>query len=96
MAVGDDLGLSESSGCACGETRSVFPELDARPIPHSIRHATIKGALGSLSPGSGMVLVAPHDPVPLLRQVERETPDTYSVEYLTRGPEAWRLQFTRR
>ena len=43
-----------------------------------------------------MVLVAPHDPIPLLQQIEAGAPGTYTVEYLTRGPEAWLLQFTRR
>lgn len=96
MAVGEDLGLDETGGCACGAAHESLPELDARTIPHAIRHASIKGALGSLRSGEAMVLVAPHDPIPLLQQVETESPGTYTVEYLTRGPEAWRLQFNRR
>lgn len=96
MTIGQDLGLSETGGCGCGETHDALPELDARVIPHAIRHASIKGALGSLQPGSGMVLVAPHDPVPLLQQVEAEAPGRYSVDYLERGPETWRLAFVRR
>lgn len=95
MTIGPDLGLTETGGCGCHEADSALPELDARAIPHAIRHATIKGALGSLAPGAGMVLVAPHDPVPLLQQVEAEAPGRYSVEYLDRGPEAWRLAFVR-
>jgi len=96
MTIGPDLGLTETSGCGCHEAEATLPELDARAIPHAIRHATIKGALGSLVPGAGMVLVAPHDPVPLLQQVEAEAPGRYAVEYLDRGPEAWRLAFVRR
>lgn len=96
MAIGEDLGLDETDGCACGAAHESLPELDARTIPHAIRHASIKGALGSLRSGEAMVLVAPHDPIPLLQQVETESPGTYTVEYLTRGPEAWRLQFNRR
>lgn len=96
MTIGHDLGLSETGGCGCHEADSALPELDARAIPHAIRHATIKGALGSLAPGAGMVLVAPHDPIPLLAQIEAEWPDTYAVEYVERGPAAWRLAFVRR
>lgn len=84
-----------SGGCACGETGATVPELDARQIPHAIRHATIFGALDSLAPDAAMDLLAPHDPQPLLAQVAHRYPDGFAVEYLERGPE-WRLRFTRR
>lgn len=96
MTIGNDLGLNAGGcGCGCGPAASL-PELDARVIPHAVRHGAIKGALGQLAPGAGMVLVAPHDPVPLLQQISEEHPDTYAVDYLDRGPEAWRLRFIRR
>jgi uncharacterized protein (DUF2249 family) len=83
--------------CGCGEQdpAGALPELDARAVPHEIRHATIFGALDSVGPGSGMVLVAPHDPLPLLAQVEQRSPGRFSVDYLERGPEAWRIRFVR-
>jgi uncharacterized protein (DUF2249 family) len=82
--------------CACGEADPPgHPELDARTIPHAIRHATIFGALESIQPGAGLVLVAPHDPLPLLTQVEQRWPGAFAVDYLERGPEAWRLDFLR-
>ena len=82
--------------CSCGETDGPgFPELDARSVPHAIRHATIFGALDSVGPGSGLVLIAPHDPLPLLAQIEQRWAGTFAVRYLERGPEAWRLSFTR-
>lgn len=84
-----------SGGCACGGHDEDLPELDARQVPHAIRHATIFGALDAVRPGKGLVLVAPHDPLPLLRQLEGREPGTFSVEYLERGPEAWRLLLTR-
>ena len=70
-------------------------ELDARVIPHAIRHAAIHGVIGSLQPGQAFVLVAPHDPQPLLRQVGQQNGDAVQVSYLERGPEAWRLKFAR-
>jgi uncharacterized protein (DUF2249 family) len=82
--------------CSCGEVDGPgFPELDARSVPHAIRHATIFGALDAVRPGGGLVLVAPHDPLPLLAQIEERAPGVFAVDYLERGPEAWRLEFVR-
>ena len=63
--------------------------------PHAIRHATVFGALGAIKPGQSMVLVAPHDPKPLLAQIADREQGTISVTYLDEGPEAWRLRLTR-
>lgn len=92
----EDLGLIEKSACGCHEHEADLPELDARVIPHAIRHGAIKGALGQLGSGAAMVLVAPHDPLPLLKQIEDEYPAAYEVSYVERGPEAWKLKFARR
>ncbi len=92
---------AESAGCgghtcSCGEVDSPgHPELDVRSIPHAIRHATIFGALESVRPGAGLELVAPHDPLPLLDQVNQRWPGVFSVAYGERGPEAWRLSLVR-
>ena len=83
--------------CACGEAPTAgLPELDVRNVPHEIRHATVLGALDSVAPGGGLVLVAPHDPLPLLAQIEQRAPGRIETSYLQRGPEAWRLQLLRR
>lgn len=80
--------------CGCGERPGDgFPELDARAIPHAIRHATIFGALETVLPGGGLILIAPHDPLPLLAQVRDRYGDRFEVSYLERGPEVWRLSF---
>lgn len=94
----DHAGHSPSGGhtCGCGEVDAPgHPVLDARSIPHAIRHATILGALDAVRPGGGLVLVAPHDPLPLLAEVERRHSGRFSVDYLERGPESWRLEFAR-
>ncbi len=100
-----ELGGHEAEGatsgcggtCTCGEQdRPGDVELDARAVPHAIRHATIFGALDSLGSGTAMVLVAPHDPLPLLAQLEQRSPGAFEVSYLERGPEAWRLRLLRR
>lgn len=91
-AVGHD-----HAACGCGEVDSAgFPELDARAVPHAIRHATVFGALDAVRPGHGLVLVAPHDPLPLLAQIQQRHPNIFDVDYLERGPEAWRLAIVRR
>jgi uncharacterized protein (DUF2249 family) len=82
--------------CGCGEVDGPgYPELDARAIPHAIRHATIFGALDSIAGGGGLVRVAPHDPLPLLAQVAARYDGAFTAGYLERGPEAWRVVFTR-
>ena len=84
----------QTGGCGCGEHDRGTPELDVRPIPHAIRHATVFGALSAIPLGGSLVLVAPHDPKPLLAQIaDREGPIT--VTYLDEGPDAWRLRITR-
>lgn len=97
FAAGATEGHAEGHSCTCGEHDPAGdPELDARVVPHAIRHATVFGALDAVRPGAGLVLIAPHDPLPLLRQVEQRQPGAFEVSYLERGPEAWRLRFARR
>lgn len=82
--------------CNCGHAdEDGYPVLDARAIPHAIRHATIFGALATVPSGGGLVLVAPHDPLPLLAQIEQAYPGGFEVDYLERGPESWQLAFVR-
>lgn len=89
-ATGEDV-----HDCSCHESEPDQPVLDARAIPHALRHAAVFGALDAVRPGRGLVLVAPHDPLPLLAQLERRSPGTFVVDYLQRGPDAWRLAITR-
>ena len=79
------------TSCACGHDHAE-PELDARVIPHAIRHGAIFGALASLPPGGALILIAPHDPVPLLDQIRERVGEAIEVSYLERGPETWRLR----
>lgn len=87
---------AKRSGCGCSDADThTDPVLDARLIPHAVRHAAIFGALDSLSAGASLVLVAPHDPLPLLAQARARYNDVIAVEYLVEGPEAWHLRITR-
>jgi uncharacterized protein (DUF2249 family) len=84
--------------CSCDERdgADALPELDARAIPHAIRHATVFGALDQTDHGGGILLIAPHDPIPLLTQLERRSPGVFDVSYVERGPDTWRLSVVKR
>lgn len=84
-----------SSGCACGCTDEGVPALDVRTVPHAIRHASVFGALGAITVGNSMDLIAPHDPKPLLAQINDREDGAIEVVYLQEGPEAWTLRLTR-
>lgn len=84
-----------ASGCACGHEHDELPELDARLIPHAIRHGAIIGALQQLRPGAALALIAPHDPKPLLAQIADLFGDQVTVTYLVSGPETWKLKLAR-
>ena len=87
----------EGHACSCGEA-------DGRACPSSTparsrtRSGTPRSSAPSTpcAPGSGLVLVAPHDPLPLLAQLEQRRARAFDVDYLERGPEAWRLLLVRR
>ncbi len=70
--------------CGCGCTPVSDYELDARIIPHAIRHGAILGALSSLEPGSAVLLIAPHDPKPLLAQVSELFGEAIETSYVDR------------
>lgn len=87
--------IQDVSGCACGDDEQA-PELDVRAVPHAIRHATVFGALEAIPSGGSLILIAPHNPLPLLSQIEARDPGAIEVGYLDEGPGAWRLRLHRR
>ena len=66
-----------SHACGCQEHDSDRLTLDARAIPHRLRHAAVIGAVSSLQVGEGLDLVAPHVPTPLLVQIDQQLPMTF-------------------
>lgn len=94
--IAQELPVVESGHtCGCHEHEATHPVLDARQIPHAVRHAAIFGAVGAVRPGEAMVLVAPHNPLPLLAQLSEREGDAVEVSYLQEGPEEWRLLLAR-
>ena len=91
---------SASAGCAggtctCGQGDDAIPVLDVRAIPASVRHAAVHGALGAIPVDGSIVLAAPHEPLPLLAELEDLHPGDFLVSYVERGPDTWLLKFTR-
>ncbi|MHB9859103.1 DUF2249 domain-containing protein [Streptomyces sp. YIM S03343] len=83
-------------GCTCGEAEVDIPELDVRAIPHTLRHGTVFGALDAVPVGRSLVLVASHDPLRLLAQIEDRSRGHFTAQYLQRGPSAWRILLSHR
>lgn len=93
MTDHQEILLTETHHCSCGESDTELPELDVRTIPHAIRHGAVIGAFAQLQPGASMVLIAPHNPLPLLSQLEQI--GSVGVEYLVEGPDEWHLKLTK-
>ncbi|WP_245851923.1 DUF2249 domain-containing protein [Mobilicoccus massiliensis] len=64
--------------------RHRLPTLDALVIPGAIRHGAILGARSQVRPGAGMILVAPHDPLPLLALVWETFGEGVEIGYVDR------------
>lgn len=95
MSTTSDITIGKSKHtCKCGENSVGDPVMDARTIPHEVRHAAIFGALDSLQPGSALVVIASHKPTPLIHQAEKRYTNL-TVEHLVEGPEEWKVRFAR-
>ncbi|HSP53388.1 MAG TPA: DUF2249 domain-containing protein [Cryobacterium sp.] len=91
----EPITLTAAHTCNCNHDAAETIVLDGRTIPHAVRHAAIFGALEAIQVGFSLDLIAPHDPLPLLAQLEKARPGAFNVSYVERGPEAWRIRFTR-
>jgi len=80
--------LSDVTLCSCPPGTDSLPKIDATAIDHDIRHAAIFGALAGAR--HGLELIAPHDPVRLLHQIDERWPGGFTYEYLERDS-AWRI-----
>ncbi len=69
--------------------------MDVRPIPCSIKHGMIIRTWHELPVGDHFILLNDHDPIPLQYQFAAEYPDSFSWEYLERGPEDFRVKISK-
>lgn len=88
IAVQDSRG-----GCGCHHDEGRLT-LDARAIPHRLRHAAVIGAASSLNVGEGFDLLAPHVPTPLLAQID-QLPLSFSHTVLESGEGFARVEIIR-
>ena len=65
--------------------------IDVRCIAPRERHATIFARFRALDVGAEMQIVNDHDPRPLYRQFQIESPGNFSWVYEQNGPELWRV-----
>ncbi|WP_216380068.1 DUF2249 domain-containing protein [Arcanobacterium phocae] len=87
------LPISEKKGgCGCAHNHET-PTLDARELSPAIRHGAILGAIGQLSPGSSMNLIAPHNPLPLIEQVREQYGQSVKISYVSEDP--WTLNIAK-
>lgn len=83
---------------AAGQTNAAAgaaDELDLREVARPLRHPLVFAKLDALPVGGSFVLINDHDPVPLSRQIESMRPGQATWEYVTRGPEIFRIRIRR-
>ena len=70
-------------------------QLDVRDVPPRERHPRIFAILDGLAAGQSLELTNDHDPKPLYYQIQVERPGQFGWDYLTEGPDVWRVRITR-
>jgi len=67
-------------------------EFDVRPHPPAQRHDMVFDAFAALNPGEAFVFINDHDPKPLYYQIEAESQQPFTWEYLEAGPDDWKVR----
>lgn len=70
-------------------------ELDLRTVERFQRHPLVFATFDALAVGEAFILTNDHDPVPLHRQMEAMRPEQLTWEYITRGPDIFRIRVRR-
>ncbi len=69
--------------------------LDVRPLQPSQKHQIIFETFDGLADNQSVELTNDHDPMPLRYQFKAERPGRFTWEYLTTGPEVWKVRITK-
>lgn len=80
---------------ALESARAPEEALDLRAVEHFQRHPLVFAKFDALSVGESFILINDHDPVPLNRQMEAMRPYQLTWEYITRGPDIFRIRVRR-
>lgn len=70
-------------------------DIDARTIPHEVRHARIISMVSALVPGEQVIVAASHLPQRLLNEIDIEVQGAFTFTVLADGPDLWRVAITR-
>lgn len=70
-------------------------EMDFRPYPPAERHEMFYQAFADIKPGEAFEFYNDHDPKPLYYQMEAESKDPFTWEYIEEGPETWKVRVTK-
>jgi uncharacterized protein (DUF2249 family) len=74
----------------------ITKEFDARPFHPAQRHEMVFTAFDELLPGEAFVFINDHDPKPLYYQIEAESQEAFTWEYLEDGPDAWKVKVAKK
>ncbi len=77
-------------------TNAAPPEFDVRSIARVHRHDAIMAVFDRLAPGQAFELVNDHDPLGLFSRMQEAIPGLFTWDYVTRGPQEWRVAIGRR
>ena len=70
----------------------VVSEFDLRPHSPAQRHEMVFRAFDELEPGEAFIFTNDHDPKPLYYQIEAESRQPFTWDYLRTDPEVWRVR----
>jgi uncharacterized protein (DUF2249 family) len=77
-------------------SRLVLREISLLGRPHTECHQIVIAGLDAVEPGAAALLIADHDPKPVLYQYEAERGYALDWEYEQQGPEVWKILVTKK
>lgn len=73
----------------------IVQEFDVRPFHSAVRHDMFFEAFAKLNPGEAFIFTNDHDPKPLYYQIEAESKQPFTWEYLIAGPDDWKVKVSK-
>lgn len=67
-------------------------QIDVRKVPPRERHPLLFQTFDELPAGQSFELINDHDPKPLYYQIEAESKEAFTWEYLESGPDTWMVK----
>lgn len=87
------------AGCACGDGgcggQGAAPVVDLGTVPSEVRRSVVEAVIAAVPVDSDVILVAPHEVLPLLRALDESDSGALQATYEEEGPELWALRVRR-